>query len=262
MSLQHFYLESQVLAEEADEVFALMLSPDDEKHARVLRMGPGEHIAVVDAALDYFECEIESHGPEGMRVRIASHLGAPARRPRVTLLQGLAKGDKMDEVIRHATELGVSSFVPLECSRSVMRIDPRKAPKKLERWRAVAKSAAMQSGQLAIPEVHEPQKPSAAAARLRDYTAVCVCWEEAPQSQKLSDAIAAGLSAQEIGPEDARIAVVVGPEGGLTEEEVASFLGSCPNAALVSLGPSILRTETAGVVAPALALYELGQLGG
>ena len=262
MSLQHFYLDEQVIAKEADTSFRLCLGNDDLKHVRVLRMGPGEHIAVVDGEKDYFELEIDRFDDEGLYVNIARHLKAPQKRPRVILLQGLAKGDKMDEVIRHATELGVSEFIPLECARSVMRLDAKKAPKKLERWRAIAKSAAMQSGQPFIPEVREPLKPKAAAAALADCTAVCVCWEEAPSTKKLGDAIRAGLIAHGQARDEAIVALIVGPEGGLTDTEVQTFLEASECAALVSLGSSILRTETAGIVVPALALYELGCLGG
>ncbi len=262
MSLQHFYLNEQVIAKEARSSFRLCLENDDLKHVRVLRMGPGEHIAVVDGEKDYFEVEIDRLDEAGLYVHIARHLEAPQKRPRVILLQGLAKGDKMDEVIRHATELGVSEFVPLECSRSVMRLDPKKVPKKLERWRAIAKSAAMQSGQPFIPEVREPLKPKAAATAFADCTAICVCWEEAPATKKLGDAIRAGLEAHDQVRNEACVAVVVGPEGGLTDTEVQTFLESSECATLVSLGSSILRTETAGIVAPALTLYELGCLGG
>ena len=210
MSLQHFYLHDQVLADEGAPTFPLRLSPDDAKHARVLRLAPGEHIAVVDAAQDYFECEIAAFDDAVPVVRIAQRLD-DEERPLVMLVQGLAKGDKMETVIRHATELGVSAFVPMSCERSIVRLDARKAAARTQRWRAIAKSAAMQSGQRACPE-------------------------------------------------DARIAVVVGPEGGLSRSEADALLACNPRASLVSLGSSILRTETAGIVAPALVLHELGRM--
>ena len=93
-------------------------------------------------------------------------------------------------------------------------------------------------------------------------TAVLVCWEEAPSAARLGEALRSALAATETRvPADARVAVVVGPEGGLAPDEVDALLACNPRASLVSLGPSILRTETAGVVAPALVLYELGGLG-
>ncbi|WP_172135546.1 16S rRNA (uracil(1498)-N(3))-methyltransferase [Adlercreutzia sp. ZJ473] len=262
MSLHQFFLDDQVLADEGAAVFPLRLAPDDARHARVLRLAPGEHVAVVDAARDYFECEVVSFDDAMPLVRIARRLDAPDDGPRVILLQGLAKGDKMETVIRHATEVGVEAFVPLRCARSVMKVDAKKAAAKRSRWQAVAKSAAMQAGRRAVPEVSEPLGLPEACELLANATAVLVCWEEAPQTATmraaLSDALAhAGCAVAA----DARVAVVVGPEGGLAPEEVERLLSCNPRARLVSLGPSILRTETAGVVAPALVLYELGGMG-
>lgn len=258
MSLPHFFLETQVLADEEEAVFPLRLDADDLKHARVLRLSPGEHIAVIDAASDYFECSVVSFEAKGaLMVSIAGHLQAPLR-PKVYLVQGLAKGDKMDEIIRHATELGVCAFIPFSSSRSIVKLDQKRAAGRLKRWQAIAKSAAMQSGQPFVPEVLEPQNLHEVSSILSEATAVLVCWEEASADASIADALRLALKAC-LCPcvADARVAVVVGPEGGLTEEEVQVLLACNPRASLVSLGPCILRTETAGVVAPALVLYEL-----
>lgn len=262
MSLPRFFLEEQVIANEPQELFPLRLARDDAKHAKVLRLAPGEHVAVIDAAQDYFECEIQSFDDDFPLVRITRHEDALDDGPLVMLVQGLAKGEKMDSVIRHATELGVAAFMPLLCERSIVKLDAKKTKTRLERWRSIAKSAAMQSGQPRIPEVLEPRSAKEAAAQLATATAILICWEEAPQTASLSQAIDSALSACTCDGTDARIAVVVGPEGGLTEHEVSIFLDANPRASFVSLGSSILRTETAGVVAPALTLYELGKLGG
>ena len=261
MSLQRFFLESQVIAAEAHEEFPLSLSPDDEKHFRVLRLAPGEHIAVVDAASDYFECEIRGFDGATPIVAISQHLGAPEARARVTLVQGMAKGEKMDAVIRHATELGTSAFRPLLCERSIVKLDAKKTATRMKRWDAIAKSAAMQSGQPRIPRVFEPARVDATCAELADATAVLVCWEEAPETACLATALQRALAETGCDASCADVAVVVGPEGGLSAREVDALLACNPRSALVSLGASILRTETAGIVAPALALYELGGLG-
>ncbi len=262
MSLHRFFLDNQVLATEANQQFYLRLSDSDMKHARVLRLQPKEHIAVIDAASDYFECEVVSFDAAGLLVKIASAYDASQEVPTVILVQGLAKGDKMETVIRHTTELGVSGFIPLACKRSVVKLAPQKAQSKVQRWQAIAKSAAMQSGQNRVPEISQPQDIKSATAFLSEATAVLICWEEAPQSATLSQALHKGMEAcVSSNPLDARVAVVVGPEGGLTEEEVQMLLSCNPRSSLVSLGPSILRTETAGIVASALALYELGGLG-
>lgn len=256
MSLPHFYLDDQVLSAEPGPDMTLRLEAGEVKHARALRLEPGEHIAVVDAARDYFECEVVSFDANGLAVRIAQRLEAPSR-PSVVLVQGLAKGEKMDSVVRHATEVGVAGIVPVACERSVVRLDARKAASRVERWRSIAKNAAMQSGRADVPEVADLCSPAAAAELLAGATAVLVCWEEAPLSSTIAQALRAGLERSASPAVDARVAVVVGPEGGLTRAEVDAFRQANSRAAAVSLGPSILRTETAGVVAPALVLYEL-----
>ena len=262
MSLHQFFLDDQVIADEGDAAFALRLSRDDAKHFRVLRISAGEHIAVVDAARDFFECEVVSTDDELPFVRIAQRLGAPDEGAQVIVVQGLAKGDKMESVIRHGTEIGVAGFVPFACERSVVKVDAKRAASKRERWQAIAKSAAMQSGRRIVPEVADVSDLREVCEALAGATAVLVCWEEAPQTARLSDAIARGRAACFCTePADARVAVVIGPEGGLTEREVEALLSCSERASLVSLGPSILRTETAGVVAAALAIYELGGLG-
>lgn len=118
MSLPHFFLREQVLAFESAPVFALHLDADDMKHAKVLRLAVGEHIAVVDAVSDYFECEVVSFEGDELSVSIAQKLSSRAR-PEVVLVQGLAKGEKMDTIVRHATEVGIAEFVPMTTSRSV-----------------------------------------------------------------------------------------------------------------------------------------------
>ena len=261
MSLPHFFLDEQILAHEAQAEFPLALSRDDAKHAKVLRLAPGEHIAVIDADQDYFECEIISFDDAVPVVRIAGHLDAAGDLPHVCLVQGLAKGDKMETVIRHATELGVAQFMPFSAARSIMKVDAKKVAAKTERWQAIAKSAAMQSGQVRLAHVEQPQKLSGVCRQLASFDAVLVCWEEAPGTACLHDALQRALAAAGKPLSSVRIAVVVGPEGGLASEEVDAFLACNPMAALVSLGRCILRTETAGIVAPTLVLYELGGLG-
>ncbi len=261
MSLHHFFLDDQVIGEEVDAVFPLRLSPDDRKHAKVLRLAAGEHVSVVDAARDYFECEIVRADGDGVMVRIAQRLDVEPEGPDVVLVQGIAKGEKMDDVIRHATEVGVSAFIPMASSRCVVKLDAKKAASRVTRWQAIAKSAAMQSGRLTVPEVSAPMSVKQAATALEGATCVLVCWEECPATSTIADAIARGMEACAMGDvRDARIAVVVGPEGGLSAEEVAALTAG-PRAWPVTLGRTILRTETAGVVAPALVLYECGGMG-
>lgn len=259
MTLPHFFLERQILSEETQDFFPLRLTDEDLRHARVLRLMPGEHIAVIDAAQDYFECAVADFNEDLLNVRITTKCNEITPRPSVVLVQGLSKGEKMDEVIRHATELGVDAFVPFLSERSIVKLDAKKTANRMRRWRSIAKSAAMQSGQRSVPEISEPLALDEVCKMFRYAAAILVCWEEA-QGTGIRDALNRALSIQDIALEDARVAVVVGPEGGLSAHEVDAFLSCNRFAESVSLGQSILRTETAGVVAPALVLYELGVL--
>ncbi|MGN0301606.1 MAG: RsmE family RNA methyltransferase [Anaerotardibacter sp.] len=263
MSLPRFFLTNQVLATISSSTFILELESEDVKHARVLRLQPKEHIAVIDASLDYFECEIVSFDDEGMRVSIAKHTSYTAPYYSVTLVQGLPKGDKFDLILRHATELGVSAFIPFECERSVVKLDAKKAEKRRQRWESIVKSAAMQSGSASIPTIEKLSKISQVLFLLESYDAVLVLWEEAPETCYIEQALCDVLSKikDERPQTPYQIAVVVGPEGGLSQTEVDTFTQNLSSVSLVSLGSTILRTETAGIVGPALVLYELGALG-
>lgn len=258
MSLPRFFLSNQVISDETEEVFGLRLDKDDLNHVKALRLKKGEHLVAIDATTDYFECEIESADAEGVFVRISQRKESDSSRPTVVLAQGICKGEKMDEVICHATELGVAGFVPLVCERSIVKLNEKKIESRIKRWNSIAKSAAMQSGQPSIPEISEPMSVEE-LSEFALHSCMLVFWEE-ENKQTLHDSLWDILAKQDMLPEDARVIVVVGPEGGLAQEEVSCLCDDNRYATTVSLGPSILRTETAGVVAPALVLYELGAL--
>ena len=179
MSLPHFFLDIiRFWLKRRASSFELRLSSDDMKHVRALRLKPSEHIAVIDAVSDYFECEVDTVSNTALFVHIAQRLEA-TQRPSVILAQGLAKGDKMDTIIRHATELGVAAFVPLLCERSIVKLDRKRTVNRMQRWNTLAKSAAMQSGQAVIPEIAEPTTFENLLKLSQGATAILVCWEEA-----------------------------------------------------------------------------------
>ena len=169
---------------------------------------------------------------------------------RITLFQGLAKGDKVETVIQHGTELGVCGFVPVASSRAVVKLEPKKAVERVERWQRIAREAAEQSRRGAVPAVAEVVSWKQAAARCRDYDLALVPWEEGGEPLK---------TVLEAHPGAKTVAVFIGPEGGLSPDEVA--LAREHGARAVTLGPRILRTETAGLAAAAAILYALGDLG-
>lgn len=252
MSLHRFFLDDQVIAVQPDDVFRLELSREDAKHARVIRLKSGEHIAVVDAEGDYFELEVQRIDDEGIFASISRHLDAPVEGFELILYQGLAKGERFETVLKHATELGVSAFVPLISDRCVVKLDAKRSASKLSRWETIIRNAAKQSGQIRIPKLFALEDIPTAVLSLSEMDLVLICWEEAMDSLNIRAAIDdAGLA------QDARIAIIVGPEGGFSDDEVSKLLSSGSTAKLVSLGPTILRTETAGIVSCALALDRL-----
>jgi len=218
---------------------------------RVLRLGPGDEVEVFDGRGGCRHARILAVEEGGALLELGAWREAPARVP-VTLAQGLAKADKLEWVIQKATELGAARIAPLALDRSVVRIDPAKVPERRRRWEKIAEEAARQSGRADVPEVEAPAGLEAfldaAAAR---GERVALLWEGARDEERLGAWVEANR--------DLPLALVVGPEGGFTDAEVES--ARARGAAIVSLGPRILRTETAGIVAVALALHRLGALG-
>lgn len=254
MSLFRFFLDEQILEDEEDDVFPLLLNDGDLKHSKVIRLEIGEHIAVIDASGNYYECEIVSFGEAYPNVRISSHLGKDENEVEITLFQGLIKGDRFDLVLRHATELGVTRFIPLLSKHTVVKISPDKIASKLKRWKEIVRSASKQSGLTFIPTVESPKTIKESASLLAEFDIVLICWEESDTTESISKALS---SLPLIEP--MRIAIFVGPEGGFRDEEVDELLAGSEVAKLVSLGASILRSETAGIVAPAIVLDRINE---
>lgn len=231
----------------------LPLSAADVHHARdVARLGVDEKIAIVEPDRSAWIVRITALGDDIWGLPVGE-LPAPAE-PHVTLIQGLAKGDKLDLIVEKTVELGIESVVPVAFERSIVRLDDDRAAKRGERLRRVAAAAAKQAQRTYVPLVSDPQPASLLLPVLADFDFVLVAWEDADGAPGIGGALAAAHASR-----DSRVAIVVGPEGGLSEPEVAALIGA--GAHVVSLGEFVLRTETAGIVASALCIYELGGLG-
>ena len=226
------------------------LGKEDSHHLlRVMRAESGAPFVVLAGGMQY-ECRLLG-AEDGRAVGevIATQPAGGESPVRITLFQGMAKGEKMETVIQHGTEVGIAEFVPVNTARAVVKLDPKKAAERVERWQRIAREAAEQSRRGAVPRVAPVASWKEALARAAEFDLVLVPWEEG----------GAGLKALFTEhPEAKKVAVFIGPEGGLAPEEVdlARERGAIP----VTLGPRILRTETAGLAAAVVVLYALGDL--
>ena len=225
----------------------LTLTGGDAHHAaKVLRLGPGDGLTVLDGSGWAYHATISSVSPGEVQAVILRREPAPEPPVPVTLYQALPKGDKMELVIQKATELGMARLVPVAASRSVVQLKADKAEGKLARWQKIAQEAAEQSERGRVPVVAAPV--AVKDVRLADGELGLVLSERV-EGPSLPRALPAQAPAG--------LAVFVGPEGGWTPEELDLLRGQ--GVVEVSLGKRILRTETAGLAALAIvmAAYEL-----
>jgi 16S rRNA (uracil1498-N3)-methyltransferase len=180
-------------------------------------------------------------GKGSLRVEVLDVSTAPAEMPRVVVVQAVPKGERGELAVEMLTEVGVDVIVPWSASRSVARWKGERAAKSLEKWRSAAREAAKQSRRAWFPEVTPPAGTDEVAARLAGASVRVVLHEAA--SGPLADVPVPGRG---------EIVIVVGPEGGITDEELAAFaqVGAEP----LRLGSSVLRSSTAGVAAAAALL--------
>ena len=229
------------------------LGAEDSQHAlRVLRLTCGEEIELVCPPQRYLAC-IEAIGGGIVRVRVVSPLRSTEARAQVTLYQGLPKADKMEWIVQKSTELGACAVQPVAMERCVVRLDGKDAAKKTERWQKIAREAVKQCARICVPEVREVKKLAALREELRALDLLIVPWEDARDgSVRACVESVAQLSAPRIG-------VLIGPEGGISPAE-AQWLREEAGGRLVTLGPRILRTETAGLCALSMVMADRGEM--
>jgi 16S rRNA (uracil1498-N3)-methyltransferase len=219
---------------------------DAHKIVNVLRLRSGETIELVDSAAQLFSARVQIDGD-----RVQAHLelliaSAPEEPAIIDVAQGIPKGAKMDYVVEKLGELGVHRVIPLFSERTIADA----GSSKIERWRRLAQAASAQSGRRDVLEVEEPLSIRDLYARMGEYDLVLFPWEAVvpePPARRLPGLLAGAR----------RILVTIGPEGGFSHAEAEAARAS--GAQLLSLGPRILRTETAALVAVALLWYELGR---
>jgi 16S rRNA (uracil1498-N3)-methyltransferase len=225
------------------------LPPFSAEHlTRVLRLPDGAEVVCFNGdGSDYAATlEVRTRGVAAVRVRHGAD-AAPESPLAITLAQCIARGEKMDAILQKATELGVARIVPLTSERTEVHLDEERAERRLVHWQRVVQSACEQSGRARVPEIGAPQ-------RLADYAAEAGA--EPAVKIALHPEAGHGLRALEA---NGAVVIAVGPEGGFSERDLDALASA--GFERRSLGPRVLRTETAGPAAIAALQALYGDLG-
>lgn len=226
----------------------IVLDGPEGRHAvAVRRLRVGEAVVVTDGlGTGAYGVVAAVEGKDRLEVRVTEVRTEPQPRPRITVVQALPKGDRGELAVETMTEVGVDAVVPWAAARCVTQWRAERGAKALAKWRAAAREAGKQSRRLRFPEVGELMTTRQVAGLLEDAAFAAVLHEEG--AEPLADAVL---------PDGGDIVLVVGPEGGVAAEELAAFAAA--GAKPYRLGPSVLRTSTAGVAAAALLLGRTGR---
>ncbi len=240
MSSPRFFVSSEKVKEGK-----ILIQGNDFKHIRdVLRLRVGNELIVSNGLWEY-QAKIEKFEKDKVVAEVLKSQRIIEALPKIALFQGYPKGKKFEFILKKGTELGADLFCPVIFERTVPKIEKDK----LSRWRRIVLEASKQCQRPIIPEVYPPLSFSEACEVLSDYEKVIIFWEK--EKKKSLKTLLKG--------EFKQIALVIGPEGGLKEEEVEKLVRL--GGEKIGLGNAILRTETASMVALILVLYEVGRIG-
>lgn len=243
--MHHFFVTPNQV--NGDEIY---IEGSDVNHiCNVLRMKKGEKLQISDGNNKRYVCQIDEMTMEKVFLHIIEEkIGDTELPSKIYLFQGLPKSDKMELIVQKAVELGVYEIIPVSTKRAVVKLDAKKAGKKVERWNSIAEGGAKQSGRTVIPKVCEVMTYREALAYAESLDMVFIPYELAEGMDKTKKIIGQIEKGQSIG-------VFIGPEGGFEKEEVeqAMKMGAEP----ITLGKRILRTETAGLTILSILMYHL-----
>lgn len=246
---RRFYVETPIDGERVALEGALA-----QRLSKVLRLRAGEEITLFDGSGDDFRARIERLDARGGEAQVLERLaGAPESRTRVHLYQSITKGERFEWLVEKATELGVASVTPLITARSVVKTE--RGTERADRWRRIAIEAAEQCGRSVVPDLRSPREfdesvSEASGVLLLPYESANA---SAPNIRAALDARIDELFAA------GEVSMFIGPEGGYEAAEVERAASS--GATVVTMGPRVLRSETAGIVALTLVMQALGELG-
>lgn len=241
MSAPVFLADTELLAGVVVGGTVVLEGPEGRHAAVVRRLRPGEPVVLTDGNGTAAECTVAEASRAGLVCEVQRRRSEPAPAPRLVVVQALPKGDRAELAVQTLTEIGADVIVPWAASRCVVHWRGERAQRSLDRWRSHAREAAKQSRRSWFPEVLELASTADVAGLLAAGALPLVLHEAA--EQPLADLPV---------PESGDLVVVVGPEGGVTDDEIATFTHA--GATAVRLGPSVLRTSTAGVAAAAALL--------
>jgi 16S rRNA (uracil1498-N3)-methyltransferase len=232
-----------------DVLLALPAGPAQHL-ARVLRLAAGDAVTVFNGQGGEYGATIEAVKRDAVTVRIGAHQAIERESPlATTLLQGIARGEKMDQILQKATELGVTRVVPVMTTRSTVRLNAETGPRKREHWQGVVIGACEQSGRNRVPVLDEPVVLATAVGAVQAQLKLVLAPDE--NAESLQSLLAAGGSTP-----PASLCMLVGPEGGLDPEEIR--IAGLAGFRACRVGPRVLRTETAALAVLAALQFSIG----
>ncbi|MEU6232973.1 16S rRNA (uracil(1498)-N(3))-methyltransferase [Kitasatospora sp. NPDC047058] len=247
MTAPVFVVETAQLATAAPGAVVRLDGPEGRHAAAVKRLEAGEAVTLADGlGLGADGTVAAVHGKDAIDVTVAAVRREPEPAPRIVVVQALPKGDRGELAVETMTEVGVDVVIPWAASRCITQWKGERGAKALAKWRATAREAGKQSRRLRFPEVREPMTTRQLAPVLAGAALAAVLHEEGAEPLAGADL-----------PGTGDIVLVVGPEGGVSPDELAAFAEA--GARPFRLGPSVLRTSTAGVAAGALLLGRTGR---
>ncbi|WP_232695385.1 16S rRNA (uracil(1498)-N(3))-methyltransferase [Brevibacillus daliensis] len=245
--MQRYFIDSQQFFDHH-----VVITGDDVHHlVKVMRAEIGELIWVSDGRGRVVKARLSALDTKEVRADIMEDVQQETELPiQVTIAQGLPKGDKLEWILQKGTELGATAFLPFQSERTIVKLDAKKEPKKLERWNKIVKEAAEQSHRAYLPEVKASVSFKQVMELAKGYSKAMIAYEK-EDTKRMGEAL------QDLQPGDSLL-VIIGPEGGLSEAEVR--LAEANGITSVSLGPRILRTETASQYVLSAISYQFEQV--
>ena len=239
MTAPLFFVPADQLAGATPGSLYVLDGPEGRHGAKVKRIGVGERVLLADGVGRLAEAMVEGVGPGQLHLRVQAITLQPQPDSRFVLIQALAKGDRDEQAIEAATELGVDEVVPWQAARSVVVWRGERSARSLRKWESIVLAAAKQSRRARVPLVSEPANHQAVIRRVKEASLALVLHEEAVVS----------LAGREL-PRFGDVVLIVGPEGGISSDELSDYVAA--GAVAVRLGSTILRSSSAGPAALAV----------